>query len=207
MCVCVPFGTLKFQWRKWAIKFSLALKVARIIIMWNKNPTYCQRNIWFSHIYLYWEKYWLVVFYFQKILVLVGIAPWVQTHSVQYSSSQLLPLCPGRLSGALRCITAFSSCPTVESASRQSSAHICIFWNKVVWLLHSSQGYWITINRIMTVSYQFTPPKKITIFWESQMTPWMVLTNDNVIYCNLQVYHFTLFVCFQITPELCCLNF
>lgn len=26
----------------------------------------------------------------------------------------------------------FSSCPTVESASRQSSAHICIFWNKVV---------------------------------------------------------------------------
>lgn len=67
-----------------------------------------------------------------------------------------------------------------------------VFCNEVIGLLGPGQtckAYWITINRIMTMSYQFTPPKKIIIFWESQMTPWMVLTNDTVIYCNLQVYH------------------
>lgn len=42
---------------------------------------------------------------------------------------------------------------------------------------------------------------------ESQMTPWMIMTNDTVIYCNLQVYHFIPFMSFQITPELCCLHF
>lgn len=69
------------------------------------------------------------------------------------------------------------------------------------------QSHGITINRIMTPSRWLAPAKTIITFWESRMAPCRALTNGTVIYCNLHVSHFTPFMGFQMTPELCCLHF
>lgn len=172
---------LSFQQRKWAIKFSLAREVAKMIMTWNKNPTDSQRKAWFS-----------------RICAHGGNIEWCV--SACRPSSRWGDRTAQHQQLRLSLLARLAAQQTAHSSISPPGAPDCGFQTDY-------NGCWITINRITTVSYQFTAPKKITIVWESQMTLGMVLTNDTVIYCNLQVYYLIPLMCFQITPELCCLHF